>query len=121
MGQERRSAPRAAERVALAVSDTDFACTAETRNISASGAYCTVDRFIPPMTKLQLVFELPEGSRRVKIRCTGVVVRVEPVVEEAQRGRYHIAVFFSDLSDRDRSAISRFVQQRLAAGSTKTD
>ena len=112
---ERRQAPRVADRVSLAISDTSFAAETESQNLSATGVYCTLDRFIPPMTKLQVRFEVPNGARRVPIACAGVVVRVEPVIDEAQRGRYHVAIYFTDITDRNRSAISTFVAQRLSA------
>jgi hypothetical protein len=43
------------------------------------------------------------------VRCTGAVVRAEPVVTNPERGHFNIAIFFTDLSERDRSVISRFV------------
>lgn len=113
--RERRGAPRAAERVLVAVTDAGAVLQTETKNISASGAYCTLDRFVAPMTKLQLAFELPQGSRRVKIQCAGVVVRIEPVVATVDRGMYNVAIFFTELAERDRSAIARFVRERLSA------
>ncbi len=115
---ERRGAPRVAERVPLAISDAGAELATETKNLSASGAYCTVDRFIAPMSKLQLRFELPDGSRRVTVRCVGVVVRVEPIVDTIERGRYHLGIFFTDIAERDRAAIARFVRQQLSAGSS---
>ena len=115
---ERRVHPRVPERLALAVTETGVAITVETKNISASGAYCTVDQFLPPMTKLALRFELPDGTRHATIACAGVVVRAEPVIESGSRGRYHIAIFFSDLRPQDRSAIERYVRQKLAATSS---
>jgi len=117
-GRERRQAPRAFERVALAITDASTVYQADTKNISASGAYCTLGKFIAPMTKLQLQFELPDHARRVTVRCSGVVVRVEPVVASAERGLYDTAIFFTEISERHRAAISRFVQQRLAATSS---
>ena len=113
--QERRRAPRVVERVPVALTDEGKAFQAESENLSATGVYCTLERFIPPMTKLQVQFELPDGARHVRIRCEGIVVRVEPVITTATQARYHVAVFFSELTERDRSAISRFVSQRLAA------
>ena len=113
--QERRKAPRVAERVPLALSDAGAEFQAETQNLSTSGVYCTLDRFVPPMTKLQLRFELPDGARRITVCCSGVVVRIEPVIANAERGRYHVGIFFSDLSQPERTAIERFVCQRLAA------
>ena len=116
MTQERRRAPRVPERIALGVTGIAEEVRAETANISTAGAYCTMDRFIPPMTKLQLQFELPHNARRVQVRCEGVVVRAEPVVENTEQGRYHVAIFFSDITDRDRAAIAAFVKDRLAQG-----
>ncbi len=113
--KERRRHARAAERIALAITDAGAALSTETKNLSASGVYCTLERFIAPMSKLQLEFELPNGSRRVKIRCTGVVVRVEPVIANVEHGLYNVAIFFTELTERDRSAIARFVRRRLAA------
>lgn len=115
MTQERRQVPRILERVPVAIHDAGTELRAETTNLSVSGVYCTLDRFIAPMTKLELQYELPDGERRARVRCSGVVVRVEPVVADAERGRYHIAIFFTDLTDRDRSVISRFVQRRLSS------
>ncbi len=117
---ERRRAPRVAERLSLTIGEGKSAYVAETKNLSASGAYCMLDQFLPPMTKLALQFDLPNGARHVRVACSGVVVRVEPLVAHADRGRYQIAVFFTDLTERDRAAIMRFVRQRLAAASSAT-
>ncbi len=112
---ERRRSPRVEERVSLAVHDAGTELVGETQNISASGAYCTLDSFIAPMTTLALRLELPHSTRPTPIRCSGVVVRVEPVVSQVNRGRYRIAVLFTDLKAPDRAAIERFVRQRLSA------
>ena len=122
MGSERRAAPRIEDRVQLAIVEDGAPLQAETKNLSTSGAYCLLDRFIAPMTKLQLEFQLPDESQRARVRCTGVVVRAEPVITEADRGRYHLAIFFTDLADRDRATIERYVRQRLnrPAGSRQT-
>ena len=119
MTRERRREPRTAERLPLAIQDASAELTTETHNISASGVYCTLDRFIAPMSKLQLRFELSnQGRRSTSIRCSGVVVRVEPAISNAQQGRYHVAVLFTELAERDRTAIARFVRQRLSASSS---
>ena len=116
--RERRKVPRIAERVVMAVTDAGTALAAESHNLSTSGVYCTLDRFLAPMSKVQLQFELPNGARTSKVQCTGVVVRVEPVVASADRGRFNTAIFFTELSDRNRSTISRFVRQRMSAASS---
>lgn len=114
MPAERRRAPRVTERVPLTLSGADGILKADTQSLSAVGVYCTLDRFIPPMTKLELRMELPQGGRQTAIRCVGVVVRVEPVVANPHQGRYQTAIFFTELSERDRAAISQFVSQRLS-------
>ena len=113
MTQERRAAPRITERIRFAITEGTTVIQAETKNLSTSGVYCLVDKFIAPMTKLAVEFELPHAPHAVKIRSTGVVVRIEPVVTANQRGQYLMAVFFSDLSSRDRESIAQFVRDRL--------
>ena len=117
MTRERRRAPRVTERIAVSIADAGAELTTHTNNLSASGTYCTLDRVIAPMSKLQLRFDLPQGGRRVMVRCAGVVVRVDPVIASADRGRFNVAIFFTELSARNRAAIERFVRQRLAAAS----
>jgi len=114
--QEHRREPRIAERISLAIAEAGGELSADTKNLSASGAYCTLDRFIAPMTKVQLRFTLPQvGAQPAQIRCPGVIVRIEPVIASAERGRFNVAVLFTELSERDRSAIQRFVRERIAA------
>ena len=115
--RERRKVPRIAERVAMAITDAGTELTTESQNLSTTGVYCTLDRFLAPMSKVRLDFELPNGPRSSKVRCTGVVVRVEPIIAHASRGQFNVAIFFTELSNRDRSAITRFVRQRLSAAS----
>ena len=112
---ERRRAPRAPERIAVALSEAGRVFQAETQNLSEAGAYCTLDRFLPPMSKLELHFELPAVIGHTRVRCTGVVVRVEPVVKESNALCYNTAFYFTDISKRHRAAIARFVRRRLAA------
>jgi len=118
MMRERRRVPRIAEQVVMAITDAGTELTTESHNLSAAGVYCTLDRFLAPMSKVQLHFDLPNGARSSKVRCTGVVVRVEPVIANASRGRFNVAIFFTEVSNRDRSAITRFVRQRLSAASS---
>ena len=110
---ERRIEPRAVSRVALVLDHAAEELSAATENISASGAYCTVGRFIPLMTKLRVRLELPSGRASRAIHCQGVVVRIEPPQETPRQQRYQVAVFFNDLSDRDRTHLAQYVQQHL--------
>lgn len=110
---ERRRAPRIITRLPMAVTDGDKAFVVTTKNISASGAYCQVGRFFPPMTKFRIKLELPTCPKSTRIRCHGVVVRMDPAVAKVRRRQYHMALFFNDIETRDREAITRYVQERL--------
>lgn len=112
--RERRQAPRVSERVSLSLAGAEGVIQAETQSLSAVGAYCALDRFIPPLTEVELELGLPDGRQVRTIRCFGVVVRVEPVLTNPERGRYRTAILFRELRERDRAAISRYVAQRLA-------
>ena len=116
--KDRRQTPRAIERVPLSITDGGRALTVETKDLSASGACCVVSQFIPLMTKVQLELVVSNGTQRVRVRCAGVIVRIEPI-GTADAPRYNAAIFFTDLSDHDRSAISRFVRERLAASAQR--
>ena len=117
-GAERREAPRLNTRVPLRISrESGGTLLTRTHNISVSGAYCTVNRFMPPMVKLQVKLELPTRPRTL-MTCAGVVVRVEPPQAKPNRSTYRVAIFFNDLSVRDRLILMRFVQQQLRAPSS---
>lgn len=109
----RRRAPRIPQRLPIHLrADTEELMT-ETENISVSGAYCTVTRFLSPMTKLQVRLEIPGPLEATTISCEAAVVRIEPAKPVADRSEYQVAVFFTDLSERDQAALTRYVQQHL--------
>ena len=112
-GIERRKAHRIVTCLPLAVTDGGKAFVATTKNISATGAYCQVGRFFPPMTKFQIKLELPTRPKSTRVRCEGVVVRVQPERAESRRRLYHMALFFHDIEARDREAIGRYVQEQM--------
>jgi hypothetical protein len=113
MAAEQRRSPRVTERLPLRLDEAGGEWVTTTENLSASGAYCTLDRFVAPMTKVRVTLEVPHGTNRRTIVCSGVVVRIEPVVTTTVQGRYHVAVFFTDVSERDRAIIANFVRERL--------
>ena len=110
---DRRRSPRTVTRLPLVVSHQSEEIATQTQNISVSGAYCTLGRFIVPMTKLEIRIELPGPPRPHTVQCHGVVVRVDPPVEQPTTVMYQAAIFFNDLSDHDRFLLSEFISQRL--------
>lgn len=114
-GPDRRRAPRVASRLPVILRDGAGELAASTRDISESGASCTLRRFVPPMTKLQIHFELPGRPRAARIVCRGVVVRVNPPAPTPRPSRYHLAIFFNDMTAGDRARIARYVHNHLQA------
>lgn len=113
--RERRRTQRVTERVSLSVMDAATTLQAETMNLSAAGVYCVLGRFIAPMTKLELELELPRRAGVARVRCCGVVVRVQPVIPHLDQPQYQTAILFTELAKRDRGEISSFVRERLAS------
>ena len=102
--QDRRAKKRGRVAYSLTIAHPEYSTSAVLENISPSGAYCQVGHPIPEMTKLKLVFRLPENASSNRplheIKCQGVVVRSErPSPDSAT---CYIAILFTDLKDADK-------------------
>ena len=119
--KERRSAPRVETAMAAHIicPPAKDAITIQTRNISRSGLYCQVPRYIAPSTQMGIAMIVPvrEGGkiRSELVEFTGLVVRIEPEEEEPGRTQYNIALYFHGLTDKARSLIDAYVRQRSEA------
>jgi hypothetical protein len=88
----------------------------QTKNISCIGAYCFVDKYIPPMTKVSIVLLLSlksktrEKTTTAKVQCKGVVVRTE----ENPPKSYNIAIYFNEIGQREKNKIAKYVNQQIA-------
>lgn len=114
---ERRRATRVIRQLPLTIADRAGVFTTRTENLSASGACCTVKRFLPLLTKLQIRLELLD-TKPMSITCVGIVVRVEPPQPGPKRSGYKVAIFFNDLSAPSRTALARYVQQHRSGATT---
>ena len=114
---EKRQHPRLDNGLSLKISTSEGDIVTETSNISCSGLYCRVDRYLEPMTKLGILLLFPErkGERLAtrKINCSGVVVRVENILEGEG---FRIAVFFNEIAPSDRKFLTDFIEQAIARG-----
>ena len=108
--QERRKYPRVEKSVPLKVRGKEFDVVTETRNLSCAGAYCRVNKYFEPMTKVEIHLLLPfkkgEKVTTKKVTCRGVVVRVE---SQPGDDYFNIAIFFNEIQKKDIKAISEFV------------
>ncbi|MBP9853466.1 MAG: PilZ domain-containing protein [Candidatus Omnitrophica bacterium] len=112
--QEKRNSPRLSNNIPIRISQDDGDIVTETANVSCSGLYCKVDRYIEPMTKLKICLLLPvrkNGKVLTKqISAGGVVVRTE---FSGDKDDHNIAVFFNEISRRDSESITDYVSSYL--------
>lgn len=121
MEQERRRYPRVNYYLPLKISSTDTELVTETKNISLHGVYCLVSRDIALMTKFKIIMHVPAVPRQAgkkfhKIECVGVVVRGEPVknLPEHKEKMFGVGIFFSEIKERDRKYLERFIEYCLS-------
>ena len=105
---ERRKHPRLEGNIPVKICSDEFDLVTETANLSRTGSYCKVDKYIEPMTKLKihLLIPLKKGQKIVtkKISCDGVVVRTESVPGQPY---YNVAIYFSDINNSCQTPCSR--------------
>ena len=111
---ERRRSPRVEGQLSLRLTAPEFDLATETKNVSARGVYCRVNRHIPFMTKLKvaLVVPIPQGSQTVSrtIRCEALVVRSESQMVQNGQEKHFAALFFERMKPSDRLYRERYVQ-----------
>jgi hypothetical protein len=84
------------------------------RDISELGLACIAPQAIPEMTLVALDFALPGATELHHVQ--GAVVRCEPLRGE-QRGRFDLAVYFTELQPVTRAALKNYVGKTSARGS----
>ncbi|MDD4954964.1 MAG: PilZ domain-containing protein [Candidatus Omnitrophica bacterium] len=109
---EKRSYPRVTGSLALKLCADDCDLVTETKNISASGAYCAVNKSIEPMTKLSMVLLVPLNTTNhkdvKKINCKGVVVRSEHIQDNGRQS-YCLGIYFSEIKENDRRILASYI------------
>ena len=114
--QERRKHPRLPKKLPLKVRVDSFDLVAQTQNISSSGAYCQVDKYIEPMTRVGIILLLAMRQKNNKLitrklNCEGVVVRAEQAKDYA--GKFNIAIFFNNMKKTDTNIVARYIESHL--------
>jgi len=117
---ERRKYPRVTnDKISLKVKTDLFDATiSQSLNISASGVYCKVDKEIPLLSRVKILLMLPLENENKTIRITkvetdGVVVREHPVIEGGKLLHYDVAIFFDNLSSKDRETVKEYVERNV--------
>ncbi|MCX5681233.1 MAG: PilZ domain-containing protein [Candidatus Omnitrophica bacterium] len=111
---ERRRSPRVDSNIPLKISGEEFDIITEGKNLSSSGAYCTADRYLEPMTKLKIQFILPfkkkDQTATKKISCSGVVVRTQANPEGKN---FDMAIYFNEIEEKNKKIIAEYVTSLL--------
>ena len=114
-GSERRKYPRLDNNIPLKISSDECDVVTETRNISCVGAYCQVDKYLEPMTKLKIHLLIPCKKRNTmsarKISCQGVVVRIESL---PANHNFNAAIYFNDIKEKDRRCLADYIDATFA-------
>ena len=110
---ERRQYPRIEQVLPLKVAANGYDFATSTLNVSCLGAYCHIDKYMPPFTKVMVRLALPvstlNGNKNYNVECKGVVVRSE----DESRGGFNIAIYFNEIGGSQRHKISQYINQFL--------
>ena len=116
MSQDRRKFPRVKDEcLSLKLRLDDFDSITHTMNISSSGVYCKLDKELPLMSRIRLMLMIPDPAKEGALKdleVDGVVVRQHPVTIDGVIKHYDVAIFFEDLSEKDKEIISGYIKRK---------
>ncbi len=108
---DRRQHPRADARLVAGVRSPfgkDLVAVT-TINVGAGGVHVEVPHYIEPLTKLELVLDLPTGTGSTRVQAEAIVVRTQPEAPDPSVSRYRVACAFLALSAEHREVIQQYV------------
>ena len=112
--EERRRSPRIRdEELSIKLNAGDFDTMTHTMDISASGIYCKIGKEIPLMSRVKLAIMVPSDDKAANpLEVDGVVVREHPVIIDGVVKHFDIAIFFDNLSEKDKSIIQNYIDRK---------
>ena len=114
VAEERRLFPRVRdEGLFMKLNSGDFDTVTHTLDISASGIYCKIDREIPLMSRVRIKLMVPDPAKSDnstrELDVDGVIVREHPVIIDGVIKHYDAAIFFDNLSEKNREIIQNYI------------
>lgn len=112
-GIEKRLHPRLDQALPIRIAANGYDFLTSTENISCLGAYCRLDKYIPPFTKIAVRLVLPGTTRKAedsRVECSGVIVRST----DREDGGFNVAIFFNEILDTQKKKISRYISRFLS-------
>jgi len=114
--KDKRLYPRIEQALPVKIAANGFDFVTTTQNVSCVGAYCRIDKYIPPFTKVMVKLNLPVASANQdtnSVECYGVVVRTE----DEDSGGFNIAIFFNKIKENQRQRIAGYLNKFLTESS----
>lgn len=112
-GAERRLYPRIEQKLPVQLSANGYTFATSTHNVSCTGTYCRIEKYIPPFTKIAIRMVLPVVSENRReeynVECKGVIVRTN----DEDKGGFNIAIYFNEINENQQKKISKYVKQFL--------
>ncbi len=93
-------------------------CSFETKtsNISRSGVFCKIDRFLPVKTEITVTMRLSflTAGRKVRktIHCPAKVVHIIPPQEQPEQVSYETGIEFSKIREVDKDFLLLYIRQK---------
>lgn len=116
--KERRLHPRIAKSLPIRVAANGYDFTTTTENVSCVGAYCRINKYIPPFTRVMVKISLPVTTKgvtkKIDVECKGVLVRTD---DDAQGG-FNVAIFFNEIKEYQKKIISQYVNKFISAANS---
>jgi hypothetical protein len=78
-------------------------------NVSLGGAYCRSPRPFEPMTRMEVILELPSEGGVTPVRTEAVVVRSERASTGTEDPTYHLALWFQGMSEEHRTSLMSYL------------
>jgi hypothetical protein len=108
-GKERRIHPRIDKQLPMRVAVNGYDFVTNTQNVSCLGTYCSINKYIPPFTRVKIKLDLPIKNVIQPVECEGVIVRAEDDAD----GKFDIAIFFNKIKDQPKQRLTEYVSQFL--------
>lgn len=107
---ERREHPRLDHRLPVKIVANGYDLATSTENVSCLGAYCHIEKYIPPFTRILVKLNLPmPNGEKCDLECKGVIVRSL----DEEKGGFNIAVYFNAISEPQKHKITQYMNQFL--------
>jgi len=108
-GRDKRLYPRVEHNLPVKLAVNGYKFETSTQNISCIGAYCRINKYMPPFTKIMVNLALPISGKKCNVECKGVIVRSD----DDSSGGFNIAIFFNNIAEASRKKIERYVKALL--------